>query len=201
MRISSAVLGTALVFAFGTSASAGSKPKTHDGFHFQVSGGLGFYSVDGAAPANQAFSGVTVPTSLLLGGNLLSHLIIGGGIYFDYASSPTYKQGGMEVTGQVSSQMVLGLGVYGDYYLDPKKNGLHIQGFAGWGGLETSFNGNVGGSDPTGLVAAGGVGYDWWLTDEWSGGVMFRLLYAPISLNGTDFPTVEPAVVGTLTWN
>ena len=60
---------------------------------------------------------------------------------------------------------------------------------------------NVGGSDPTGMVVAVGVGYDWWLTDEWSWGVMGRLVYAPLDLNGTSFSTWEPAVVASLTWH
>jgi hypothetical protein len=175
--------------------------RTHDGFHFQLTGGLGFYSSSGSAPANQDFSGMTFPGSLLLGGTLMRHLVVGGGLYLDYAPGPTYEQNGTEVPNAISSQFILGLGVYADYYLDPEKNGLHIQGFAGWGGLETSFMGNVGGSDPTGLVAAGGVGYEWWLSDQWSWGVMGRLLYAPLDLNGTSFSTIEPAVVATLTWH
>lgn len=184
-----------------SAAEAGSLPRTHDGFHFQLTGGLGTYSSSGEAPANQDFSGVTIPMSLLLGGTLFNHLAIGGGILFDYAPGPTYKFSGTEVKDQVSSQIILGLGLYADYYLNPEKNGLHFQGFAGWGGLETSFQGNVGGSDPTGLVMSLGVGYEWWLSEQWSGGLMGRILYAPISLNSTSFPTWEPALVGTLTWN
>jgi hypothetical protein len=201
MRIAHVLLIATFLLTAGTPAWADSKPKTHDGFHFQLTGGLGYYSVSGGEPANQDFSGMTMPGSLLLGGTLFGHLAFGGGLYLDYAPSPTYKVNGTEVPDQVSSQFILGLGLYGDYYLEPEKNGLHIQVFTGWGGLETSFQGNVGGSDPTGLVVAAGAGYEWWLTDQWSGGVLGRLVYAPISLNGTSFTTIEPAVVGTLTWH
>ncbi len=201
MRISRALLSVILVFGAIGSARAESQPRTHDGFHFQLTGGLGRYSVSGAAPANQDFSGVTIPTSLLLGGTLFGHMAFGAGMYFDYASSPTYELNGVEMSSNISSQTILGIGLYADYYLEPQKNGVHVQVFGGWGGLETSFAGNMGGSDPTGLVAAVGVGYEWWLTDEWSGGVMGRVLYAPLDLNGTSFKTFEPAVVGTLTWH
>jgi len=157
--------------------------------------------VSGAAPAKQSFSGLTLPSSIFLGGTLFGHLALGGGIVLDYAPSPTYKVDGTKISNTVTAQMIIGLGIYGDYYLHPQANGLHFQVFAGWGGLETSFHGNVGGSDPTGLVTAFGVGHDWWISDEWSAGVLGRFLYAPISLNGTGFPTWEPAVVGVLTWH
>jgi hypothetical protein len=196
-----ASLAVIFVFAAVTSARAESQPKTHDGFHFQLAGGLGFYSVSGAAPANQDFSGMTFPGSLLIGGTLFGHMAFGAGMILDYAPGPTYEWNGTEVTDTISSQMIMGFGLYGDYYLDAQKNGLHLQVFGGWGGLETSFQGNVGGSDPTGLVASAGLGYEWWLTEEWSGGLMARVVYAPLDLNGTAFKTFEPAVVGTLTWH
>jgi hypothetical protein len=198
MRIAMAMLTAGLVLGVGASAHAESKSKTHDGFHFQLTGGLGFYS---SSSDVQSFSGMTMPGSLLMGGTLFGHLAFGGGLYLDYAPGPTYEFNDMEVPDQVSSQFILGIGVYGDYYLQPQKNGLHVQGFAGWGGLETSFQGNVGGSDPTGLVLAGGVGWDWWLTHEWSGGVMVRLVYQSLDLNGTAFSTIEPGVVGVITWH
>jgi hypothetical protein len=201
MRTFRTLLAVTMAFAAVTSARAESKARTHDGFHFQLTGGLGFYGVSGSAPANQDFSGMTIPGSLLIGGTLLEHLAFGGGLYLDYAPSPKYEWNGTEMKNVISSQMILGIGVYGDYYLDPQKNGLHFQVFGGWGGLETSFQGNVGGSDPTGLLLAAGAGYEWWLTDEWSGGFMARLVYAPLDLNGTKFKTFEPAIVGTLTWH
>jgi len=185
-------MSLALVAAAATLAHADSAPRTHDGFHFQLAGGLGYYNVSNDV---QPFSGVTLPTQLLIGGTLFNGLAFGGGVVFDYSPSPSTDTPG------VSSQSILGLGVYANYYLDAKTNGLHVQGFVGWGGLETSFMGNVGGSDPTGLVAHAGVGYEFWLTDQWSYGVMGRLTYAPVSLNGTSYTTIEPAVVGTLTWH
>lgn len=185
-------LTTVLLAAAATSAHADSQPRTHDGFHFQVAGGLGYYNVSNDA---QPFSGVTIPMQLFLGGTLMEKLAFGGGIMFDYAPSPSSD------FAAVTSQTVVGLGLYGDYYLDPKANGLHVQGFLGWGGLETSVMGNVGGSDPTGLVTSIGVGYDLWLNDQWSYGVMGRITYAPVSLAGVSYTTIEPAVVGTLTWH
>jgi hypothetical protein len=189
------------LFGAGSQARADSQARYHDGFHFQFTGGFGYYNVSAeAGGVEQSFSGMTLPASLLLGGTV-GPVAVGGGLILDYASSPTVEQNGMEVTGADISQFVVGLGLYGDYYLDPAKSGLHFQGFAGWGGLETSANGNVGGSDPTGLVTAVGAGYDWWISDQWSAGALARLIYAPLDFNGVGFTTLEPALVGTITWH
>jgi hypothetical protein len=188
------LLITGALLAATSAARADSEPRKHDGFHFQISEGLGYYSSSADMPA-QSFSGLTLPGQILIGGTLMNGLAFGGGLMISYGPSPSTDTQG------VSSQSIVGLGLYADYYLDAKTNGLHIQAFGGWGGLETSFSGNVGGSDPTGLVVHAGVGYEWWLTDQWSYGVLGRFLYAPLSLNDNAFTTWSPQVVGTLTWH
>jgi hypothetical protein len=192
MRMRHTLVTMAALLAPASVAHADSAARTHDGFHFQISEGLGYYKVSNDA---QSFSGLTFAGELRLGGTPFSGFALGGGILWDYSPSPS-----TDVQG-VSSQSIVGLGIYGDYYLDAKTNGLHIQGFLGWGGLETSFSGNVGGSDPTGLVIHAGAGYEWWLSDQWSYGVLGRFLYAPVKLSGNSYTTIEPAVVGTLTWH
>lgn len=127
--------------------------------------------------------------------------MIGGGLILDYGFSPTIEFNGVEVPNAISSQYIVGIGPFVDFYPDPT-GGLHFQVLPGWGGLESaSSSGNVGGSDPTGLVLSLGAGYEWWLGDQWSAGVMGRLIYAPLSINDVDFTVVEPAVVGTITYH
>ena len=178
--------------------------KTHDGFYFNTSLGLGYYNmsaetVPGGPEAS--FSGLTASTALLFGGTVGQGVVIGGGLTIDYASSPSYSVDGNDVDVNVDySQFLLSIGPFVDYYLDPK-GGLHFFGMAGWGGVETSAEGNVGGSDPTGLVLTVGAGHDWFISDEWSAGVMGRLAYAPLSMNDVDFPTIAPAIVGTITYH
>lgn len=192
MKITRIILALGFCLAFAADANADSRPKLHDGFHFQAGAGLGYYNV--SSDIGQDFSGITIPYQFLLGGTI-GPLVIGGGLVLDYAPSPSTDTPG------VSSQFIVGIGLYADYYLNPAGDGLHIQGYVGFGGLETSFEGNVGGSDPVGLVTYGGVGYQWFWTDQWSYGVMGRLLYGPFDINGSAFTTIEPAVVGTLTWH
>lgn len=196
------ILCASMCAALGAPAVAAAEPRTHDGFYMQLTGGLGYYSAGAEAGGiEQSFSGMTLDTSLMLGGTIIPGLVVGGGFFIDYAPSPSFEQNGMEVELSDVSQMVIGIGPFVDYYLDPKKGGVHIQAFAGWGGLETSSGGNAGGSDPTGLVVSVAGGYDIWLSDEWSVGGMLRVAYGNFSLNDVGYGTLAPALLGTLTWH
>ena len=197
------ISGAALCACALVSATASAEPKTHDGFHMQLQTGFGYYSSSASeAGTDVTYSGATVPMSLLLGGTPMKGLVIGGGFFVDTAPSPGYEVNGMEPAGTPDfKQYVVGLGLYGDYYLDPKKGGLHFQGFLGWGGLETSTSGGAGGSDPTGLVVAAGGGYDIWIANEWSVGGMLRFAYGPFKLNDTSYSTIAPALLATLTYH
>lgn len=185
----------------GTSV-AHAAPRTHDGFYLQLSGGLGYYHTSGGPGAlEETFSGLSIPTSLMLGGTLFKHLVVGGGAFVDTAPSPSYKVNGQEpAMGVDLKQFVIGVGAFVDYYVWSDR-GLHFPLFLGWGGLETSTNGNVGGSDPTGFITYFGGGYDWWISDNWSIGALFRLVVAPSKFNGETYTTVEPGVLLTLTFN
>lgn len=180
-------------------SEAHAAPRTHDGFYLQLDVGLGYLSSSAEfGPITQTLSGVTVPSALLLGGTV-GPVVIGGGLFSDYAPSPSLSnEGGGSATPDDISMYLVGLGVFADYYVDPH-GGLHFQPFVGWGGLETTVGGNAGGSDPTGLVLAFGGGYDWWVSDEWSIGVMGRIAYAPLKLNDTSYSTIAPAVLATFT--
>ena len=170
-----------------------SLPHTHDGFYMQLDAGLGYLSTSASAGgATEKLSGLTFPTAILLGGTV-GPVAIGGGLIMDYAPSPS----GTGLTG-VSMYMV-SMGVFADIYPDPH-GGLHFQPFLGFGSLQASHNGATGNS-ATGLVLAAGVGYDWWVADEWSIGVMGRMAYAPLSLNSIGYSTIAPALLATFTYH
>lgn len=180
-------------------AHASGAPRVHDSGKFlQFTTGLGYYSASG--PGDSSFSGTTMNFGFMLGGNLRPGLVIGGGFWLDRAGSPKYEVGGND-SGLDFTQYVIGLGAFADYYLKPE-GGWHVQGFLGWGGLETvTSGGGAGGSDPTGLVITIGGGHDWWISDAWAVGVMGRIGYGKFSLAGGDYPTLAPAVLGTMTWH
>jgi hypothetical protein len=195
------LLLTFLLASLLWSSGAQAEPRTHDGFYAQLGAGLGYYSASGDEPLEESLSGVTIPAQLFLGGSIVSGITLAGGFFLDYAPSPSYEAAGLDAELSVDiSQFILGIGVLVDVYIDPE-GGLHFQGFAGWGGLETSVEGDVGGSDPTGLVTFLGGGYDWWIADELSVGVLGRFVIAPISYEEVGFLVIEPAVLAVLTYH
>ena len=186
----SALSSLSLVAALLVAPNALAGPMTHDGFYLHMEAGLGYLSTSSDFPQlEEKFSGLSIDTALLLGGTV-GPVVIGGGFIYDTVSSPSYEVNGQEQDlGNVDiSLYLIGIGPFVDVYPDPK-SGLHFLGFFGWGGLEASVEGNVGGSDPTGLVAVVGAGYDFWIADEWSVGPLARFTYAPLSLNNVSYNT------------
>jgi len=192
---------TVFAGALALPSRADAAPKTHDGFYLQLNGGLGYLSSTAEANGVKVnLSGVTLPSSLLMGGTI-GPVVIGGGFFGDYAFSPSASVNGQDSPLYNDVTMTLiGIGVFADIYPDIHK-GLHFQPFIGWGGLETSVNGNSGGSDPTGLVLAVGGGYDVFVSDNWSIGGMARLAYAPLSLNDVTYSTISPSLLATFTYH
>lgn len=192
---------TAFAGALALPSPAEAAPKTHDGFYLQLNTGLGYLSSTAEAGGTKVnLSGVTVPSSLLIGGTI-GPVVIGGAFFGDYAFSPSASVNGQDspLYNDVTMTLV-GIGVFADIYPDIHK-GLHFQPFIGWGGLETTVNGNSGGSDPTGLVLAMGGGYDVFVSDNWSIGGMARLAYAPLKYNDVTYSTISPSLLATFTYH
>lgn len=189
------LVGALASIALGVSAEASAEPKTHDGFYMQLDTGLGYLKT---SPTDVSFSGVSIPFQLLLGGSPVPGLVIGGGLITDYAPSISVSQGGNKVSGLSASMYLVGIGPFVDIYPDPH-SGLHFQGMLGFGALSVSQNGNSGNS-PSGFLMSLGGGYDWWVANEWSIGVMGRLAYAPLSLDSQSYPTISPALLATFTY-
>lgn len=191
------LLGMTFGLTLLVASNANATPRTHDGFYLGLEGGFGYLNSSMKGGGYEAsLSGVTMASSLWLGGTL-GPVVIGGGFMYDSAFSPKGTQGGQTVNLTNVSLHLIALGPFVDIYPDPN-SGLHFMGFAGWGGLEASVNGNVGGSDPTGLVAMVGGGYEFWVSDEWSIGPLARLTYAPLSLNGVDYSTTGFAILADI---
>ena len=186
-----------------TANSAFAAPNTHDGFYLQLDAGLGYLSSSADfAGVSAKYSGLTFPTALLMGGTI-GPVVIGGGFITDYAPSPSVSvsSGGVTQSAQLTGVKLylFSIGMFADFYPDPH-GGLHFQPFIGWGGLQAEYQGSTG-SGPSGLVLAAGVGYDWWVADEWSIGIMGRFGYAPLSNSGVGWTTITPALLATFTYH
>ena len=195
--IKSLLFGAALCAGVGFTGEARAEAMTHDGFYLQLNAGLGYLSA--SDEFDTSMSGVSIPAALLIGGTV-GPVALGGGFFGDYAPSPSASIDGQDYELEDVTMTLIGIGMFADIYPNPHE-GLHFQPFIGWGGLERSYKGDSGGSDPTGLVMALGVGYDFWVGNEWSIGPMFRIAYAPMSIEETSVNAIAPALLATFTYH
>ncbi|HEX3854195.1 MAG TPA: autotransporter domain-containing protein [Polyangiaceae bacterium] len=183
--------------------SAAADPMTHDGFYFRGATGLG-YVKSSISGVDASYSGLAIGFDAWFGGSPIPGLVIGGGLTSYDVPSPTFKLAGQSQS--LNAHMMLDVvGVFGDYYFDPNK-GMHAEALLGYGVLGFSnSDGSSGGNDPGGLALGVGFGNDWWVSDEWSIGVLGRFIYAPLSISeggATEkFSTITPAVMATFTYN
>ncbi len=160
-----AVLG-ALALS-GSPRAAAAEPRHHDGFYLRLGVGPGYALGTLASDAGDGDStGVNVSTQLAIGWTVRPGLVVGGGTFPMVVPSPSYD--GMDAGGQ----HVSATGAFVDWYPDPRK-GLHVQG-----GLLFAL-GYLDGGERDAHVGAGyggtiGVGYDVFVTDEWSVGAIAR---------------------------
>ncbi len=183
--------------AVGLAAAA---PRTHDGFYLDLEAGVGYLSSSADDGVNEiGYSGATYGSALFLGGTI-GPVVIGGGLTYDNAFSPSAEIGGNEYELDGLELHLIGFGAFVDVYPDPTE-GLHFMGMLGWGGLEASLDGDVSGSDPTGMLLGVGGGYDFWVADEWSIGPLARLIYAPLSMDDVDYGTTQFTVAASFKYH
>lgn len=160
--------------------------RKHDGFYMRLGIGVGsasmtveesFADVDltGIGPAGEIAFGTTIAPGFALG----------GGIYGTTIPEPEYEALGQTETGGAVGASTLAL--FGDYYINPEK-GFHLQGAAGYTLLTSTKGDNYPGEDSSGggfglLV---GAGYDWWVGEQWSLGLLGRVHYVSGTVTGED---------------
>jgi hypothetical protein len=71
-------------------------------------------------------------------------------------------------------------GVLVDYYLS-EQGGLHVLGALGFAQLSVNRPGGTESADPSGSLWALGAGYDWWVSDHGSVGVLGRVSNATLT--------------------
>lgn len=193
--------------------------RLHDGFYLRVGSGFGSYQERifhkmGTDEAHTTVTGMGTASELMIGGNISRRLVLGGGSWgttvlasdvtvtkSDRGTSPNAS----DLSGTPSLTL---FGPFLSYYCDP------TGGLAFYGGLGFASAREV---DPAGAkfdrdrVAIGGggvlgIGYDWWVGDEWSIGVSGRAMSA-IATRKIDgerlwhMVVASPAVLFTVTYH
>jgi len=196
----------------------------HDGFYMRLGTGFGMYreqlqNDDDASVHGGDVSGSTIGFASVgefaIGGTLGRGWVLGGGFYTATLLTGHYKddddnEGTLPLEMDPDLRDLVVFGPFVDWYPNPRK-GFHLQAALGLAAL-TSRSGGRWDDDDDGYEAVGagivlGVGYEWWVGDEWSLGVLARTQAA--ALTGEDDEKVRwvhgasatPSLLLTLTYH
>lgn len=178
--------------------------RTHNGFYFRFGTGGGFFvdSIDSNNFDAAALRGVGVSGELLFGGTPAQGLVIGGGTNGGSVFAPTLEINGRDEPESPEQLALSAFGIFADYYFVPS-GGFHAQAFLGYAILQA--DGSDAGESPDGFAISVGSGHEWWVGEQWSLGIMLRLLYASLSFDpgGLDesHSILLPALLATATYH
>jgi len=145
-------------------------PHTRDGF-FLAFHPSGSYLILDDRDTDAKTQGFGFGLDLLLGGAVTEGLslgvILGGSTY----PSPEFE--GIDY--ESVDLNLFHIGGFIDYYTDPE-SGLHLLGEIAYGQLDTTGS-DIESQTVQGVLLAGGVGYDWWVSDSWSLGLLGRFSF------------------------
>jgi hypothetical protein len=178
--------------------------RLHDGFYLRMSFGVGsgtstlrFANQEETSPEYK-FSGTAAMFDIIIGGSPVPGFVIGGALVSHRILNPKVTYGGDDATldGEVSANLMT-MGLFAALYPDPR-SGFNVHALLGYGETSYTLGGLQSVNNPVGLVAMGGLGYDFWIGDQWSLGPDVRIAYAKHSttsdsydIKATDFiPTI-----------
>lgn len=170
----------------------------HDGFYFNI--GLGLGSLSGTAEPSEGVLaggeisawGLAILTQLAFGATVAPGLVVGGGIYGATIPSPTLLaelDQGNKVEDDTEASSLSQIGPFVAYYFSPEI-GAHL--FAApalsvvSGGKAKTYPDEVPETSGTGFGLVLGGGYEIWVAEQWSLGVIGRLQYASATLEDDD---------------
>lgn len=141
-------------------------------------------------PTTLHASGGGFAIEFALGGTVADGLVIGGGLYAAGANTIKWKADNLDSDGVSGGTGSIGLlGVLADYYPNPKE-GFHVQGALGIGTM--SYEKHARSGIPLENWSGGGggamlgVGYEFWVGQQWSIGALARVLMVSNTLRGED---------------
>jgi hypothetical protein len=197
----------------GAQATPSSSVRRHDGFYLRVGVGGGRFEdrfeVEGFRLlgftldiAEGRATGPSVSFELAAGGTVGNGLVVGGAVFVEQIANPSIEVNEEPVEQDVSVGTFVLAGPMIDWYLDPT-GGLHLQ--AGVGGASITLRDSSGQEDrdnrPIGGGGAVGIGYDIWVADQVSLGVLARGLFASLTNDGLRHTVNAGALLVTVTYH
>jgi hypothetical protein len=174
------------------------KIHKHDGFYFN--GALGGGYTTGSVEADpepegggdSRLTGAAAAGQILLGGTPTRGLVVGGGMV-----NTVLFRGKVKTEGEVVSKNLLSLtslGPFVTYYVDAHK-GFHIMGHLGLAAMNYKREDIDDKKVAIGYALTAGVGYDWWIAEQWSLGVLGRFQFAKTAANVKDPPDLPKTTI------
>jgi len=201
--------------------------RTHDGFYLRFGLGFGYLNASGQASYlgnsyDATLRGGAFIGEVLIGTTVASGLVIGGGSMGAAAYGPQVTLGDDRVKSENTLNLTL-IGAFADWYFDPKE-GLHLQAMFGYSAMaaraETGPSSLYAGSanapgSGTGVNSDSeltqgfglglGFGHEWWIGEQWSLGVLGRVVVSRLWRDGRQwsesFTVTSPGVLCTMTYH
>jgi hypothetical protein len=196
----------------------------HDGFYLRFGSGFGVYeermesdetSLYGGEVGGRT-TGVATVGEFAMGGTIARGLVLGGGFYTAKLLAGHFRlddSSAVNPPGELEPELrdLVMVGPFLDWYPKPTR-GLHFQAAVGLASLSSGSRGFDDEDDDARYDAVGGglvlgVGYEWWIGDEWSIGALGRIQAAAVT--GEDDANVRwfhgvstgPTLLLTLTYH
>jgi hypothetical protein len=125
--------------------------------------------------------GFSVGGHVFAGYTVTKALVVGGGVFVEQVTDPEFELNNTDVANdvKVGTLVLLGPGVV---WYPNKEGGFHLLGAVGGARIELKDNSDrISDHAPVGAGIAIGVGYDFFIGDEWSAGVLLRGIGATLS--------------------
>jgi hypothetical protein len=173
--------------------------RLHDGFYLRMSLGLGRgsakmnYPISATNDIELRYSGLAMMFDILIGGSPVPGFVLGGGLVSHSIMNPKIKSGGVEydTANNEDSLNLSTFGLFAAIYPDPK-SGFNLHALVGYSSISSDNSASIGVHHPDGPSVMGGVGYDFWVGEQWSLGPDVRLAYAHCrSTDGNEETTVS----------
>ncbi len=195
--------------------------RVHDGFYLRLAAGFGVFDerlqsgdLENGGSIEARNRGMSSLTDLAIGGTVARGWVIGGVIYASdlIASTLRISEAGAVLPAELDAGLrsVSLIGPFVDWYPHPSE-GLHVRLTLGLATLTPRLIGHPATQRSEYLAVGGGlalgVGYDWWVADEWSIGVMSQLGAAFLKgkddsdVDWTHIVTISPGLFVCLTYH
>jgi hypothetical protein len=190
------------VAAPGPPPTAAAAPRpTRKGMYLRIGVGMGLRLDGVSGGVDGTLSGVGFAGELALGATLWPGFVLGGAIFSDLASSPTFEsKAGTKA--ELSSAHLSMFGPMADWYFSPAENGFHVQAALTFAVVSIDYQsaGVSIGRSASGIGAVIGAGYEWAVADEWAVGALARVSLAGLSDDSLSHGLFAPSLVATVTW-